>query len=115
MATTPPALQIPVRLTFAGALRPNHEIEVRLMLGHDMETGYRHDSSGVRVAKNILETITVTLNQTQIFEATLGTGMAANPMLFFPLTLPPDGGTLTVTWMDDQGRSGSSRKLLVYE
>ena len=113
MPTT--ALQIPVRLTIAGAMRPNNEVEVRLMLGHDMETGFRHDSSGVRVAKNILETITVTLNQTLIFEATLGTGMAANPMLFFPLTLPPGGGTLTVTWIDDQGRSGSTRKLLVVE
>jgi sulfur-oxidizing protein SoxZ len=114
MATTTP-LQIPVRLTFAGAMRPLNEIEVRLMLGHDMETGFRHDSSGVRVPKNILDTITVRLNQTLIFEATLGTGMAANPMLFFPLTLPSDGGTLTVTWVDDQGRSGNLRKLLVYE
>jgi sulfur-oxidizing protein SoxZ len=114
MATTSP-LQTPVRLTLAGPLRPHSDVEVRLMLGHDMETGFRHDSSGVRVPKNIIETITVKLDQTLIFEATLGTGMSANPMLFFPLTLPPDGGTLTVTWLDDQGRSGSTRKLLVYE
>lgn len=113
MATT--ALQIPVRLTLAGPMRAHSEVEVRLMLGHDMETGFRHDSSGVRVPKNILETLTIKLNQTLIFEATLGTGMSANPMLFFPLTLPPEGGTLVVTWMDDQGRSGSTRKLLVYE
>lgn len=110
-----PLLHIPVRLTFSGALRANNEVEVRLLLGHVMETGFRHDSSGVLVAKDILVSVVVKLDETTVFEAELGTGMSANPMLFFPLTLPPQGGTMVVEWTDDQGRAGSVRKLLIYE
>ena len=116
MADTP--LQLPVRLTLQGALRPGGPVEVRLMLGHAMETGFRHDSSGKRVSKNILDSVVVRLDDAVIFEAELGTGMAANPMLFFSMTLPalPAGGAaLEVQWTDDQGRRGSMRKALVFE
>ena len=108
------SLQIPVRLSLSGEMRAGNEVEVRLMLGHVMETGFRHDSSGQPVARNILVGVTLRLDETMIFEAELGTGMAANPMLFFPLVLPTQAGTLVVDWVDDQGRSGSLRKLLLY-
>ena len=62
----------------------------------------------------ILVGVTLRLDEAVIFEAELGTGMAANPMLFFPLVLPTRAGTLVVDWVDDQGRSGSLRKLLIY-
>ena len=108
-------LQIPVRLNLQGRMRAGQEVEVRLLLGHVMETGFRHDSSGVRVPKNILESVRVLHEENVIFEAELGTGMAANPMLFFSWTLPPQAGTLVVQWRDDQGATGSMRKLLIYE
>lgn len=108
-------LQIPVRLNLQGQMRPGQEVEVRLLLGHVMETGFRHDSSGVRVPKNILESVRVLHDESLIFEAELGTGMAANPMLFFSWRLPPQAGTLVVQWRDDQGETGSLRKLLIYE
>ncbi|MBU3647690.1 MAG: thiosulfate oxidation carrier complex protein SoxZ [Limnohabitans sp.] len=107
-------LDIPVRLSLAGPVRPNAEIEVRLMLGHTMETGFRHDSSGVQVPKDILQFVKVHMGTALIFEAELGTGMAANPMFFFSFTLPPIAADLVVSWTDHQGRTGEMRRPLLY-
>jgi sulfur-oxidizing protein SoxZ len=108
------ALDLPVRLSLAGPVRANAEVEVRLLLGHVMETGFRHDSSGVQVAKDILQFVKVHVGDALVFEAELGTGMAANPMFFFSFTLPPQAGEMVVSWTDHQGRTGQLRRPLVY-
>ena len=105
---------IPVRLSISGPVRPNAEVEVRLLLGHIMETGFRHDSSGVQVPKDILQFIKVHMGDALIFEAELGTGMSANPMFFFSFTLPAQPGDMVVSWTDHQGRSGQMRRPLLY-
>jgi sulfur-oxidizing protein SoxZ len=107
-------LDLPVRLSLAGPVRANAEVEVRLLLGHVMETGFRHDSSGVQVAKDILQFVKVHVGDTLVFESELGTGMAANPMFFFSFTLPPQAGDIVVSWADHQGRTGQLRRPLVY-
>jgi len=95
-------------------VRAHAEVEVRLLLGHVMETGFRHDSAGAPVAKDILQTVKVHVGDALVFEAELGTGMAANPMFFFSFTLPPQASDLVVSWVDHQGRSGVLRRPLVY-
>ena len=107
-------LDIPVRLSIAGELHPHAEVEVRLLLGHSMETGFRHDSSGAPVAKDILQFVKVHVGEALIFEAELGTGMAANPMFFFSYTLPSLPSDMVVSWADDQGRTGQMRRPLRY-
>ncbi len=107
-------LDVPVRLSLSRPVRSNSEVEVRLMLGHVMETGFRHDSSGVQVAKDILQFVKVHVDDTLIFEAELGTGMAANPMFFFSFTMPPQATDMVVSWADHQGRSGQMRRPLTY-
>lgn len=107
-------LDIPVRISIVGSVRAHAEIEVRLLLGHIMETGFRHDSSGVKVAKDILQFVKVHVGQALVFEAELGTGMAANPMFFFPFTLPAQADDMVVSWVDHQGRAGQMRRPLIY-
>ncbi len=107
-------LDLPFRLSLSGPVRPNAEVEVRLLLGHVMETGFRHDSSGVQVAKDILQFVKVHVGDVLVFEAELGTGMAANPMFFFSFTLPPQAGDMVVSWADHQGRTGQLSRPLVY-
>jgi sulfur-oxidizing protein SoxZ len=107
-------LDLPVRLSLSGPVRPNTEVEVRLMLGHVMESGFRHDSSGVQVAKDLLQFVKVHVGEALVFEAELGTGMAANPMFFFSFILPSQAGDMVVSWADHQGRSGQMRRPLLY-
>ena len=108
------SLDLRVRLSLTGHLRPNAEVEVRLLIGHLMETGFRYDGSGVRVAKDILQFVKVHMGDALIFDAELGTGMAANPMLFFSFTLPPQAADMVVSWADHQGRTGQMRRPVLY-
>ena len=100
------SLDLPVRLSLVGPVRANAELEVRLLLGHVMETGFRHDSSGVQVAKDILQFVKVHVGDTLVFES--------EPMFFFSFTLPPQPGDMVVSWVDHQGRTGQMRRPLVY-
>jgi sulfur-oxidizing protein SoxZ len=79
-----------------------------------METGFRHDSTGAPVAKDILQFVKVHMGNTLVFEAELGTGMAANPMFFFSFTLPAQAADMVVSWTDHQGRQGELRRPVLY-
>ena len=45
-------------------------------------------------------------------QATLGTGIAANPLLSIFVKVPPQGGVISVEWRDDQGVQGRAEKLI---
>lgn len=105
--------KFPIRISLIGAIAPDNEVEVRILIGHPMETGFRSNESGIPVAKNIIETIIVKLDRVELFRAKVGTGIAANPLISFFLKIPIKGGTLEVEWQDDQGASGRAQKELL--
>jgi sulfur-oxidizing protein SoxZ len=109
------ATQIPSRLTFAGNIRPGNTIEARWIVGHPMETGFRVDDSGQRVLRNVITQISVLLNGKLVLDMEPGTGISANPYVAFPITVPAQGGTVTVEWLDDAGQRGSVQQLLLLE
>jgi sulfur-oxidizing protein SoxZ len=115
MATTsasPPASTptIPIRLNVTGDVKPGGTLAVVLLIGHPMETGFRVLDSGQRVAKNVIESIQVKLNEQLLFEAETGIGISAHPYLAFPVALPADipasGLKLSAQWVDDKGQRG---------
>jgi sulfur-oxidizing protein SoxZ len=107
------ATQIPSRLTFVGAVRPGNTVEARWIVGHPMETGFRVDDSGVPVKRNVITQMRVLLNGKLILDMEPGTGISSNPLLAFPITVPADGGTVVVEWLDDAGNRGSVQQLLL--
>ena len=109
------ATQIPSRLTFVGSMRPGNTIEARWIVGHPMETGFRVDDSGRRVLRNVITQVRVSVNGKPILDLEPGTGMAANPFLAFPITIPEQGGSVAVEWLDDAGQRGSVQQLLLLE
>lgn len=100
------ASAIPSRLTFAGVARPGQTIEARWIVGHPMETGFRVDDSGQRIARHVITRVRVLLDDKPIIELEPGTGMSAFPYLAFTLTVPPKGGLVRVEWQDDAGQLG---------
>jgi sulfur-oxidizing protein SoxZ len=106
---------IPSRLTFVGAIRPGNSIEARWIVGHPMETGFRVDDSGQRILRNVITQVRVFVNDKLTLELEPGTGMSANPYLAFPVTVPVNGGSVRVEWLDDAGQRGSVQQLLVLE
>lgn len=109
------ALQISSRLTFVGSIRPGNTIEARWIAGHPMETGLRGDDMGRRIPRNIIVQARVLLDGKLMFEFEPGTGMSANPYLAFGLTVPPQGGIVSVHWLDDNGQRGSVQQILLLE
>lgn len=109
------AIPIPSRLSFAGSIRPGNTIEARWIAGHPMETGFRVDEAGQRVLRNVITNIRVSLNGRLILDVEPGTGISANPYLAFSLTVPRDGGTVAVEWIDDAGRRGNVQQDLPLE
>jgi sulfur-oxidizing protein SoxZ len=83
-------------------------IEVRILIQHPMETGYRVDAVGKRTPKNAIRTLTCRYNGVEVFRATLSPGIAANPYLAFH-TVAEASGELEFFWTDDAGVQGSAR------
>jgi len=108
-------LKLPTRISLIGALQAGRTVEVRLLIGHAMDTGYRNDDQGRPVAKNILEWLRVSVGEVALFELDMGIAVAANPYLSFPLQVPPQASTLRVQWRDDRGQQGEVSKLLIPE
>jgi len=79
-------------------------IEVKVLFQHPMETGYRPDFSGKLVPRDIINTFTCNYNGVEVFRADLHPAIAANPFLSF-FTVATETGTLTFTWIGDDGKS----------
>lgn len=83
-------------------------IDVRILIQHPMETGFRHELSGSVVPKNVLRELRLDFNGLVLLDAELGTGTAANPFIQFQTKLL-ESGWFTLRWVDDMGVLGSER------
>jgi sulfur-oxidizing protein SoxZ len=77
-------------------------IEVKTLISHPMETGYRRDSQGQPIPRHILNRFVCTYNGQEVFRADLFPAIAANPFLSF-FTVATETGEVRFQWTDDQG------------
>ncbi len=89
-------------ITVPKSPRRGEEIEVRVLIGHPMETGFRTDSAGQRVARNLIRRFTCHYDGELVVAVELFAAIAANPYFSFHTTAH-DSGTLTFTWQGDGG------------
>lgn len=78
-------------------------LEIKTLISHVMETGYRRNESGVAIPRDIINLFVCTYNGTEIFRADLHQAIAANPFITF-FTVATESGTLQFQWTDDNGR-----------
>jgi sulfur-oxidizing protein SoxZ len=77
-------------------------IEIRTMVQHPMESGFRLDNTGQPIARHIIETFTCTYNGREIFRARIHPSISTNPFVtFFARVI--ESGEFLFTWKDDQG------------
>ena len=79
-------------------------IEIRTMISHVMETGFRKSQSGESIPRNIITDFACSYNGVEIFRAELFPAMTANPFLIFH-TVATESGTLAFKWTGDNGFS----------
>lgn len=77
-------------------------IEIRAMLQHPMETGYREGLNGERIPRNIIKRFVCKYAGEEIFSADLFPAVAANPYIAFT-TVATTSGTITFEWTDCHG------------
>ena len=77
-------------------------IEIKTLMSHIMETGYRHTASGQVVPRDIITSFTCRYNGEEIFRADLFPAIAANPFLAFT-TIAMESGTFEFQWIGDNG------------
>jgi sulfur-oxidizing protein SoxZ len=87
-------------------------IELRIVIQHPMETGYRHDEIGRLIKRNVITSLLCNLNGAEVFRAELSPGIAANPYLQF-YTVAEASGEFEFSWIDDEGKRGSERQSIV--
>ena len=85
-------------------------IEIKTLISHVMETGFRRDNIGKPIPRNIITQFTCTYNGEEIFSADLHPAIAANPFISFS-TIATDSGTIAFEWTGDNGfhETGSAK------
>ena len=99
------------RIQLPAQARRGEIIEVRILIQHPMETGYRFDDRGTPIPRNVINTILCTYNGREVLRAETSSGIAANPYFQFPMVAEASG-ELVLSWVDDEGVRGSERASL---
>lgn len=79
-------------------------VEIKTLISHVMETGYRPGADGRIAPRDILRRFTCRYNNEEVFSADLYPAVAANPFISFT-TVAVASGTLSFTWTGDNGFS----------
>jgi sulfur-oxidizing protein SoxZ len=89
-------------------------IEIKTLIAHPMETGYRLDNTGVAIPRDIISRFVCRYNGDEIFRAELFPAIAANPFIGF-FTVAAESGDLVFSWTDDQGRTQTETRQITVE
>jgi sulfur-oxidizing protein SoxZ len=77
-------------------------IEIKTLISHIMETGFRHTEAGAPIPRDIITELRCTYNGAEIFRADLHQAISANPFISF-FTTATESGTLEFRWTGDNG------------
>jgi sulfur-oxidizing protein SoxZ len=103
-----------VLLSVPATARRGDVIEIRTLIQHVMETGYRPDASGVVAPRDILREFVCTYNGVEVFRMALFPAIAANPFVAFT-TLATESGRLDFTWTGDNGFTQTETRAIAVE
>jgi sulfur-oxidizing protein SoxZ len=96
------------------AAKRGEVIEIRALISHPMESGFRPDESGKLVPRSIIKTFSCAYNGEEIFRADFFPAVAANPFVSFT-TLGSASGTLSFTWVSDTGETQTETRPITVE
>ena len=89
-------------------------IEIKTLIAHPMETGYRLGGSGGKIPRDIINRFVCTYNGEEVFRVELFPAIAANPFIAFS-TIAADSGELTFNWTDDEGQTQTETRQIIVE
>ena len=94
--------------------RKGEVVEIKTLMSHPMETGFRRDVQGQLIPRHIIHTFVCKYNGEEVFRADWHPAVAANPYLVF-YTVATESGRLQFEWIDDDGTVYSTTADLTVE
>ena len=82
--------------------KPGELVEIKALILHPMETGFRAGTNGRIIPRNIIERFTATWNGAEIFRMEFSPAIAANPFVSF-FAMATASGTIGFRWTGDEG------------
>jgi sulfur-oxidizing protein SoxZ len=89
-------------------------IEIKTLMSHIMETGYRRTASGEIVPRDIITSFVCRYNGVEIFRTDLFPAIAANPFITF-FTVATESGKFDFEWVGDRGFSETASASILVE
>ncbi len=88
----------------------NGVIDVKALIKHPMETGLRkNNKTGKLYPANYITDLKVAVNGNNVVSAMVGSAISRNPYFRFKAS-GNKGDTVTLSYSDNQGKSGSATK-----
>ncbi len=100
-----------IRLAVPETAAAGEVIEVKALIRHPMESGYRRGSRGEVIERDIITRFECHYLGEQVFAADFHPGIAANPLLTFYVRASRSG-EMKFQWTDQHGASWSETSLL---
>jgi len=94
--------------------RRGEVIEVKTLIAHPMETGFRVGLAGALIPRDIITQFRCTYDGEEIFRAEISPAIAANPFLTF-FTVATRTGTIGFEWTGDNGFSATEQAPITVE
>ena len=94
--------------------RRGEVVEIKTLIQHPMETGYRVGLNGALIPRDIIQAFVCTYNGREIFRAALHPAIAANPFISF-FTVAIETGTIEFKWTGDNGFSATESAPITVE
>ncbi|HET9644044.1 MAG TPA: thiosulfate oxidation carrier complex protein SoxZ [Burkholderiaceae bacterium] len=78
---------------------------VRVLMSHEMETGFRKDSAGKTIPAWFIQEVTAQLNGKPVLTAEWGPSVSKNPFLQFVVKGAKAGDKIAIIWRDNRGET----------
>ena len=85
------------------ATEKDGEIDVKVLMKHDMESGQRKDAAGAIIPAWHITNLIATVNGKQVFAAQFGPAISKDPFLNFKFKGAAKGDEVIVSWEDTKG------------
>jgi sulfur-oxidizing protein SoxZ len=82
--------------------RKGEVVELKALILHPMETGFRPGTNGRLIPRNIIERFVATWNGAEIFSMDLSPAISANPFVSF-FAVATESGRIGFRWTGDEG------------
>ena len=103
-----PLINVPAKV------KRGQAFEIKTLISHVMETGYRYTTVGERIPRDIVTLFSCSYNGEEIFRADLYPAISANPFIAF-FTVATESGTLEFKWIGDNGYSETATAAISVE